>query len=218
MRTCAESSSQARFGKPRGAHAPRSWSCRRSPADGIATFAMHKRTRTGAAGVSPPCVAVATPQRRSTRHSHAAIAPGNSSGGCEAAVARKRQLQRRGRDCSADCRPCVSEHRCNRVLATTGGLRLPLLVVPAFVHRKSRNCVGKRSRSIRSGGRQPALIAVATLQRRSTRHSHLVIAPGIRSGGRQPAVAAATVIAMRFAGAASAASRIWGIVIASALP
>ena len=40
--------------EPRGAYAPRSWSCRRSPADGIATFAMHKRTRTGAAGVSPP--------------------------------------------------------------------------------------------------------------------------------------------------------------------
>jgi len=39
-----------------------------------------------------------------------------------------------------------------------------------------------------------------------------------RSGGRQTAVIAATAIAMRFADAASAVSRVWGIVIASALP
>jgi|GEM_PF-7031199 len=66
--------------------------------------------------------------------------------------------------------------------------------------------------------RKPAVVAVATLQRRSTRHSHLVIVPGNRNGTRQPAVAAATVIAMRFAGAASAVSRVSDIVIASTSP
>ena len=42
------------------------------------------------------------------------------SGTRQPAVRRETRLQRRGRDCSADCLPCVSEHRCSRVAATTG--------------------------------------------------------------------------------------------------
>ena len=43
----------------------------------------------------PAVVAVATLQQRFTRHSHLAIAPGNSSGGRQPAVARESHLQRR---------------------------------------------------------------------------------------------------------------------------
>ena len=50
-------------------------------------------------------------QRRRTR---------TRSGTRQPAVRRETRLQRRGRDCSADCLPCVSEHRCSRVAATTG--------------------------------------------------------------------------------------------------
>jgi len=117
-------------------------------------------------GRKPAVVAVATPQRRSTRHSHLVIVPGNSSGGRQPAVVLETYLHTRFRNCSADCRRCVGARRCNRVLATTRGLRPPLLIARVSVHRKSRNSVGKRSRSIRSGGREAAVARKRQLQRR----------------------------------------------------
>jgi len=60
---------------------------RRSPADGIATFTMRKRTCTGAAGVNPPCDRETPLQRRHTQ-SRRHIAPATKSGGCQSTVCR----------------------------------------------------------------------------------------------------------------------------------
>ena len=109
------SSLRARYRDPRGAYAPRSWSRRRNCDFCDAQTDMHRsgackpavaRRRTckenrkpqvgahsrsiSSGGRQTAEVAVATPQRRSTRHSHATIAPGNSSGGRKPAVARRR--------------------------------------------------------------------------------------------------------------------------------
>jgi hypothetical protein len=55
-------------------------------------------------------------------------------------------LQGRYRIHAPDRRRCADERHRNYGRPTTGGLRPPLLVVHAFVHRKSRHFTGKRSR------------------------------------------------------------------------
>jgi hypothetical protein len=70
--------------------------------------------------------------------------PTNRSGGRQPAVVL--ELHRRA---------FLAEHRCWHA---TGGLRPPLLVGRAFVHRKSRHFTGTRSGCTKSGGRQPAVV------------------------------------------------------------
>ena len=210
------SSLRARSRDPRGAYAPRSWSCRRSCIAKVAFSPsregrppgaagvsppwlddaharkianrkwVHIHAASGAAGVSPPCVAVATPQRRSTRHSHAAIAPGNSSGGRQPAVCcadalAKALPQLFGRLSPVRWRTPLQSRPCNYAGLTPpalGRARSPVDAIATFAMHK-RTCT-------RSGGCQPAVVAVATPQQRFTRHSHAAIAPGNRSGVSPP--------------------------------
>ena len=48
-----------------------------------------------------------------------------------------------------------------------GGLTPAALGACVFVHRKSRNCVGGRTRADKSGGRKPPVVSLPRLQRRS---------------------------------------------------
>ena len=70
------------------------------------------------------------------------------------------------RRCSVGSLSHMGHRHCQRVTVIHGGLRPPLLVVPAFVYRKSRNFFGKHSRSIRSGGRQPTVVLETYLHTR----------------------------------------------------
>jgi len=65
-------------------------------------------------------------------------------------------LQRRFRNCSADCRRCVGARSCHRVRATTGGLRPPALV-PA----KMLSCIAKVAFSPPSERRAPGAAGVS---------------------------------------------------------
>ena len=49
-------------------------------------------------------------------------------------------LQRRFRNCSADCRRCVGERRCNRVAATTPGLRINMTAFWDWVRQQLQSC------------------------------------------------------------------------------
>jgi len=152
------SSLRARSRDPRGAYAPRSWSCRRSCIAKVAFSPsregrppgaagvsppwlddaharkianrkwVHIHAASGAAGVSPPCVAVATLQRRSTRHSHLVIAPGNRSGGRQTAVARRRT-------CKENRKPQVGAHS----HSISSGGRQPAVVLETYLHTRFRN-------------------------------------------------------------------------------
>jgi len=77
----------------------------RSPTDGIATFAMHTRTCTGAAGVSPPCGCQSYGRRdyEHIRKRSSLAAP--RAAGVSPPWDRETHSDRRFRNCSADCRP-----------------------------------------------------------------------------------------------------------------
>ena len=160
----------------------------RSPADGIATFAMHKRTRT-------------------------------RSGGCQPAVVLETYLHTRFRNRSADCRPARWRTPLQLRSWNHGGLTPPALgpARPVVVCERVRNLPRRRG-SRTTGGLRPPLLVVAAFVHRKSRFFTVQGRTSAKSGTRQPAEVAATVIAMRFADARSTVSRVWGIVLASALP
>jgi len=170
-----------------------------------------------------------------------------SSGGRQPAVAAATVIAMRFAGAASAASRHMGHRHCQRVTVIHGGLRPPLLVVPAFAGR--RNCdfcdaqthmhEERRVSARRGCGSDPATTIHQTFARchraREQERRQPAVARrrtckenrkpqvgarsrSISSGGRQTAVIAATVIAMRVAGARSAVSRIWGIVLASAFP
>jgi len=100
-------------------------------------------------GRKPAVVALATPQRRSTRHSHAAIAPGNSSGGRQPAVCcadalAKALPQLFGRLSPVRWRTPLQSRPCNYAGLTPpalGRARSPVDAIATFAMHK-RTCTG----------------------------------------------------------------------------
>jgi len=128
VRTCAESSSQARLPQPRGAYAPPLLVSRRSSADGIATFAMHKRTRTRRAGVSPPWLRYRLRNNDSPDIRTSPSRPGSGAAGVSPPWFWRRTCTRASAIVRQTADRCVGARRCNRDRVITGGLRPPLLV------------------------------------------------------------------------------------------
>jgi hypothetical protein len=113
-----------------------------------ALFAMDKRTFTGAAGVSPPWLAEMHLHGRYRKHAE----------NCYRWVGRRRCHRGRSvRGSTRTMRSNTAKRHCRPGrLPSHGGLTPPLLVVRAFVHRKSRHFTGTRSVRTKSGDRTPA--------------------------------------------------------------
>gem|GEM_PF-5773080 len=111
---------------------------------------------------------------------------------------------------------CLVDRRCGVATATHGGLTSAAPAACAFVHRKSRNSAGGRTRPNKSGGRKPpvvarlciAKVAIASAGERRLNKSGGGVSPpwgtiialagecvfrrsthAVRSGGREPPVA-----------------------------
>jgi len=201
------SSLRARYRDPRGAYAPRSWSRRRNCDFCDAQTDMHRsgackpavaRRRTckenrkpqvgahsrsiSSGGRQTAEVAVATPQRRSTRHSHATIAPGNSSGGRQPAVVLETYLHTRFRNRSADCRPARWRTPLQPRSWNHGGLTPPALVSRAIrppTELRLLRCTNAHAQE----RREPAVWRYRAC--RGTRESHASAAScKVRNGAR----------------------------------
>jgi len=135
----------------------------RSPADGIATFAIHKCRRTRSGGCQPAVSREPLMPGQFRADSHTAVARSVRSGEHQPAVVRETHLQERFRKVAGDCRRCADERRCNYVCETTGGLRPPLLAVHTFAHRKSRFFTVVRTMCTRSSGCEPAVVRESRL-------------------------------------------------------
>ena len=132
---------------------------RRSSAGGIATFAMHKRTRTKSCG-REPAVSSGTAPATTIPHTfgHGRRTRGAGAPGVNPPCVALTYLHRRFRSCSADCRRCVGERRCNNVAAATGGLRPPALVrARSPADGIATFTMYKRTISATSSGREPAV-------------------------------------------------------------
>jgi hypothetical protein len=114
---------------PRGAYAPRSCAAMRMSAGEKTIFAMHKRTCTRAAGVSPPWRVM-----RTLCGENPALFGDVRTGEQERRVSARRGMVPQLQRCPCtDHRPVASARqlrssRCDRVSKTTAGSRQPLLV------------------------------------------------------------------------------------------
>gem|GEM_PF-3944778 len=144
-----------------------------------ALFAMDKRTFTGAAGVSPPWLGERDAVPRESNIVQRLASTRSGAVGVSPPWLAEMHLHGRYRKHAKNCYRWVGRRRCHRGrsvrgstrtmrsntakrhcrpgrLPSHGGLTPPLLVVRAFVHRKSRHFTGTRSVRTKSGDRTPA--------------------------------------------------------------